>query len=259
MVLVVEGIGYSCAGEIGVILASAACAGFGGVISGMAACGVCVVSGAGLPEQGVGKADPAERAEHDIGHGGEPEAELVGAHGGGRGAVGEQVELAFLDPVLHLAAGAADRLAEIWARNFARLERGDDEAGIGLALGSFGLADHPPGTVPALQRLPDEVTEPAGRLSGGGALRLGGREFGPDPGDQARVAGEAEDVINPVGFAPVHQRVAAEAGIGTQQDPHPRPAPAELANGPFSISSTAPAAASRFDRRSFAASRCRPG
>ncbi len=88
---------------------------------------------------------------------------------------------------------------------------------------------------------------------------LGGREFGPDPGDQARVAGEAEDVINPVGFAPVHQRVAAEAGIGTQQDPHPRPAPAELADGPFSISSTAPAAASRFDRRSFAASRCRPG
>ena len=53
----VEGIGYSCAGEIGVILASAACAGFGGVISGMAACGVCVVSGAGLPEPGVGEAE----------------------------------------------------------------------------------------------------------------------------------------------------------------------------------------------------------
>jgi len=41
----------------------------------------------------------AERAEQDIGQRGEPEAQRVGAHGGGRGAVGEQVELAFLDPV----------------------------------------------------------------------------------------------------------------------------------------------------------------
>ena len=53
----------------------------------------------GLGEPGVGETDPAERAEQDIGQGGEPAAELVGAHGGGRGAVGEQVELAFLDPV----------------------------------------------------------------------------------------------------------------------------------------------------------------
>ena len=92
-----------------------------------------------------------------------------------RCAVGEEIELAFLDPVLHLAAGAADRLAEIGARNFARLERGDDEAGIGLALGPFGLADHPPVTVPTVECASCEVTEPAGRLSGGGALRLGGR------------------------------------------------------------------------------------
>ena len=45
----------------------------------------------GLGEPGVGETDPAERAEQDIGQGGEPEVELVGAHGGGRGAVGEQV------------------------------------------------------------------------------------------------------------------------------------------------------------------------
>ena len=54
---VVEDVRDGCANDIGVILASAACAGFGGVISGMAACGVCVVSGAGLPEQGVGEAE----------------------------------------------------------------------------------------------------------------------------------------------------------------------------------------------------------
>ena len=42
-------------------------------------------------------------------------------------------------------------------------------------------------------------------------------------------------MVDAVGFAPAHQRVAAEAGIGTQQDPHPRPAPAELANDPRNL------------------------
>ena len=38
----------------------------------------------GLSEQGMGETDPAERAEQDIGHGGEPAAELVGALPGDR-------------------------------------------------------------------------------------------------------------------------------------------------------------------------------
>lgn len=63
-----------------------------------------------LGETGVGQADAAQRADQHIGHGGEPEPELVGAYGGGRSAVGEQVELAFLDAVLHLAAGAVEVL-----------------------------------------------------------------------------------------------------------------------------------------------------
>ena len=58
------------------------------------------------------EADAPQRAEENIGERGEPEPQLVGAHGGGRGAVGEQVALAFLDPVLHLAAGAVDLLVE---------------------------------------------------------------------------------------------------------------------------------------------------
>jgi len=41
-----------------------------------------------------------------LGHRGEPQAQLVGAHGVGRGAVGVEVELTLLDAVLHLAAGA---------------------------------------------------------------------------------------------------------------------------------------------------------
>ena len=66
----------------------------------------------GLGELGVGKADSPDRADENIGERGEPQPQLVGAHRGGRGPVGEQVALAFLDPVLHVAAGAVDLLIE---------------------------------------------------------------------------------------------------------------------------------------------------
>jgi hypothetical protein len=39
----------------------------------------------------VDEADASDRADQDVGEGGEPEPELVCVHGGGRGAVGEQV------------------------------------------------------------------------------------------------------------------------------------------------------------------------
>src|SRR5271165_1878328 len=51
---------------------------------------------------------PPERADENIGERGEPQPELVGAHRGRRGAIGEQVALAFFDPVLHVAAGARE-------------------------------------------------------------------------------------------------------------------------------------------------------
>jgi hypothetical protein len=44
-------------------------------------------------ELGMAQADAAERLEQDIGEGGEPQPQLVGAHGGRRGAIGEQIEL----------------------------------------------------------------------------------------------------------------------------------------------------------------------
>jgi hypothetical protein len=46
---------------------------------------------AGKP--GRAQADAAKSLKQDVGEGGEPEAELIGAHGGGRSAIGEQVEL----------------------------------------------------------------------------------------------------------------------------------------------------------------------
>jgi hypothetical protein len=62
--------------------------------------------------------DAAQGAQENIGEGGEPQPQLIGAHGRRRGAIGEQVGLAFLDPVLHVAAGAIDLLVEARVRLF---------------------------------------------------------------------------------------------------------------------------------------------
>ena len=52
------------------------------------------------------QADAAQGAQQHVGHRIEPETELIGPHGCGRGAVGMEIELALLDPVFHVFAGA---------------------------------------------------------------------------------------------------------------------------------------------------------
>ena len=52
---------------------------------------------AGAGQLRVAEPDPAQRVEQHIGKGREPQPQLVGAHGGGRRAIGEQVELLLLD------------------------------------------------------------------------------------------------------------------------------------------------------------------
>ena len=117
-------------------------------------------------ELGVRQADPTQRAEQHVGERGEPQAQLIGPHGRRRGAVGEQIELAFLDPVLHLAARAVDPLVQ---------PPGVDLRGLSEVTMKRGLASPPvhsalPMTrrdpAPAVQRRPAEVPEAAGRLAG---------------------------------------------------------------------------------------------
>ena len=95
----------------------------------------------GSGEAGSGKRQASQGREQDIGHGGEPEAKLVGAHGGCGGPVGEQVELALLDAVFHLASGAVEVLVEVPPVDGVPAERGDDEARIGAARKPLRLAD----------------------------------------------------------------------------------------------------------------------
>ena len=203
------------------------------------------------------QADAAQRFEQHVGEGGEPQPELVGAHGRRRRAIGEQVELLLLDPVLDLAAGAVDLLVEGLAVDLGGGERGHDEARV-RALGQvLGLGYDPPFAAPAVERGVGEVVEPAGRLAGCAMLGLGLGERPGDRGHQAGVAGEAEEVVDAVGFAPAinSSRAKPESARSTILTRGQR---ARIWATMRSTSSRAPADASMFERRSLAASRCRP-
>ena len=132
----------------------------------------------GVREVGVVEADAAQGAQQDIGHRVEPQAQLVGAHRGGRGAIRIEVELALLDPVLHVAAGAVDLLVEVLGLALVAPERSDHEARIGFPLRPLGLGDDPAPAAPAPARRPHEALEAA--LRPAGAPALGGDD------DQAR-------------------------------------------------------------------------
>ena len=88
-----------------------------------------------------GDPDAAHGADRLISHRGEPQAQSVGAQTMRRSAVGEQVELAFLDAIFHLAALAIEVFAEAAGVILAGAERGDDETRLRLAVGPFGPGD----------------------------------------------------------------------------------------------------------------------
>src|SRR3984957_2040954 len=65
----------------------------------------------GIGELAVAQTDAAQGIDENIGHGRERHAELIGLHGGRRGAISEQLEL-LANAVLGLAAGAVEILIE---------------------------------------------------------------------------------------------------------------------------------------------------
>ena len=104
-------------------------------------------------EVGIVEPDPAQGAQQDIGHRIEPQAQLVGAHRGRRGAIRIEVELALLDPVLHLATGAVDLLVEILGLALVSPQRGDDKARVGFPLRPLCLGHDPAPAAPTPARI----------------------------------------------------------------------------------------------------------
>jgi hypothetical protein len=108
--------------------------------------------------------------------------------------VGEHVELALLDPVLHVAARAVDALVERPGVDLFGRQGGHHEPRVGAVLAAvrhpLGLGYHPPAPGPAVECGPAEVGKPAGRLTGPLRLILGPGEIDVDLVDQPGVACE---------------------------------------------------------------------
>ena len=157
----------------------------------------------------------------------------------------------------HVAARAVDLFVEMPRTCLAPLQRGDNKARIGLATGDLRLADDPAFTAPTVQGGVAEVLETAGSLAGADAVDRRRDQLRDDCLLQPVIAGQAEHVVHAVGFAPHHQSVPGEAGIAAQQNARPWPATADLRHDAGNLFHCA-AAPSAFERRSLAASRCRP-
>src|SRR6202051_3716510 len=110
----------------------------------------------------MAQADAAQASHHPVSHRRDPHAQLVTCDGGGRGAIGEQLEL-LADAVLSLAARAVEVLVEGARVKAAALERSDDKARIGALLIVLGFADDAPLAAPAVERRIAKVTENADR------------------------------------------------------------------------------------------------
>jgi chromate reductase, NAD(P)H dehydrogenase (quinone) len=92
------------------------------------------------------------------------DGKVAAVMGAGPGAIGTAAANYHLRQVLSVLG-----VAILQGRRFA-IEAGDDQAGIGGALGALGLADDPAPATPAIERTPHEVTEAACRAAGDAAI-----------------------------------------------------------------------------------------
>ena len=76
------------------------------------------------------QSDAAQGAEQNVGDGGKPQAQPVGAHRRGRCAIGIKIKLTLLDPIFHIAAGAIEFLVEIFGLAFTRVSEVTTKRGL---------------------------------------------------------------------------------------------------------------------------------
>src|SRR5215469_16939508 len=182
---------------------------------------------------GVGKVrliqtDATQRAQEHIGHRGKPQAQLVSPHSGRGGSIGIEIELALLNPILHISAGTVHFLIEIARFALDAFERGDNEARIGFAVRPLGFGNNSALAAPALARPPLELLKTPCWLAGTLAFLLDGLELARDLGIEPIVLRQSQDKVYAVRFAPGHQRVASKAAVGAQQNANPWPLSANV-------------------------------
>ena len=124
--------------------------------------------GDGFGQRRLFQGDAADSVDEDIGESGKEQAELVGFVGVRAHAIGEQIELAVLDAVFHVAAWAIGVFVEFPGRDLMAIAGGDEEAAALLVSGLvFDLGDDAPWPGPG-SGFGDvvEIAVGAGRLVG---------------------------------------------------------------------------------------------
>src|SRR6516165_10056310 len=174
------------------------------------------------------QADATQRAQEYIGHRGKPQAQLVSPHSGRGGAIGIEIELALLNPILHIAAGTVHFLIEIARFALDAFERGDNEARVGFAVRPLGFGNNSALAAPALARPLLELLKTPCWLAGTPAFLLDGLELARDLGVEAIVLRQSQDKVHAVRLAPGHQLVASKAAVGAQQNTNPWPLSANV-------------------------------
>src|SRR5207248_6214277 len=134
----------------------------------------------------------------------------------------------FLDAVLHVATRAVQFLVQLLRRPVVRFQRGDQVTGVLFAFDLLGFGHYTPWPAPARVGLVSELGEHACRLAGLAMQRCRLLHLRFNDMAQALIACKAEHVIDSIGLTPAHERLAAEAGIGAQNDSHLRPALPDL-------------------------------
>ena len=161
----------------------------------------------------------ADGPHQPIGGDVEEQPHLVGIGRTARGAVAPQLSLVKLDEVLRLAAGAIERVVDMFGTT--GLERGDDEADIEPHRTGFDAGDDTPAIVaPALGGITGLGIAAQHRLPACGTIDADCIRGADDDGVgmQRPVAGKPEHVIDLVGLAPCHNLGAAIMTVAAQRD-----------------------------------------
>jgi hypothetical protein len=198
----------------------------------------------GIGKLAVAQTDAAQYIDENIGHGRERHAQLIGPHGGRRGAISGSspgtLQLALLaDSVLGLAAGAVELLVERARIVAMRLRLREVTMKRGLApscvcsAAAFARAGLPITRRVRLQRSNCRSCSTGSRGTPAPAGPRRHIDASPRQADrqrclQAAIARQAKHVVDAVRLAPSHQPVVAEAAVGAQDNAHARPFLAEL-------------------------------
>lgn len=135
------------------------------------------------------------------------------------GAIGEEIELLFFDPIFHIATRAVDFVIEC---SGVSAKIGDEVTRVASFGGMLGFTNHKSWAVPRsslVVKPGEEALLFTGALEGYFGLVQGGLKVSGD----AVVPGESDEVVDIVVLAPPKHAPTAKSGVGSKDDFDLRP------------------------------------